>query len=72
MSRAVKFLASMEPQQFSCGNYTLAADAVPTDMMLQWSHNNSVVETLHGSRDCLSILLASMEPQQFSCGNGTV
>ncbi len=72
MSRAVKFLASMEPKKFSCVKYSLAADAVAFPSMLQWSHNNSVVETLHGSRDCLSILLASMEPQQFSCGNGTV
>ncbi len=40
--------------------------------MLQWSHNNSVVETLRKHNKPEWKPKASMEPQQFSCGNDNV
>ena len=37
--------ASMEPQQFSCGNFIDSGGFTFRKAGLQWSHNNSVVET---------------------------
>ena len=42
--------ASMEPQQFSCGNQVRMGNVIVRQYELQWSHNNSVVET------CLNFL----------------
>ncbi len=39
--------------------------------VLQWSHNNSVVETSRVHEYIPGNGLASMEPQQFSCGNNS-
>ncbi len=61
--------ASMEPQQFSCGNFVHKWNIPFVDFELQWSHNNSVVETTCGWDDPMNSIVASMEPQQFSCGN---
>ncbi len=60
--------ASMEPQQFSCGNYFMIL-ALDKPHKLQWSHNNSVVETPIDEEVADASPSASMEPQQFSCGN---
>ncbi len=35
----------MEPQQFSCGNNEGGYKDIKQEIKLQWSHNNSVVET---------------------------
>ncbi len=85
--------ASMEPQQFSCGNTmarisstltTVSFNGATTIQLwkpirqaprrsiissLQWSHNNSVVETIRNCIIPFPVYQASMEPQQFSCGN---
>ena len=62
-------MASMEPQQFSCGNGSAWLALMYPTGVLQWSHNSSVVETRGTPTGYLYKTRASMEPQQFSCGN---
>src|SRR5579884_3773306 len=60
--------ASMEPRPCGRGNIHAYTHPLLAVLLLQWSHDLAVVETLASSKELLDTIEASMEPRP--CGRG--